>query len=78
MKKIYFVICGEYTNFKNLKISYISKITWVLFIIYGKYDNKGEKYFKKKNQLKPNVPSWNLAASYSQRWALCSNCPANV
>ena len=27
---------------------------------------------------KPNVPGWSLGASYVQRWALCSNCQANV
>ena len=27
---------------------------------------------------KPKVPGLILAANYVQRWALCSNCPANA
>ena len=39
---------------------------------------KKEKKKKKQTRArKPKVPGWTPAASYVQRRALCSNCPAN-
>ena len=34
--------------------------------------------YKITSAWKPKAPSWSPAASYVQRWALCSNRPANV
>ena len=53
VKKLYYVIFGEYRKFKNPKISYILKKTTVLFIICNKCGNEDrKKYLKKKNQLR--------------------------
>ena len=53
MRKMYFIKCNKYRVFRTTKISYIfEKKTLVLYITCGKFDNKDEKYLKKKNQLK--------------------------
>ena len=46
MKELYCVICGKYRKFGKHKISYLLQKT-VLYVM-----NEGEKYLKKKNQLK--------------------------
>ena len=46
MKELYCVICGKYRKFAKHKISYLLQKT-VLYVM-----NEGEKYLKKKNQLK--------------------------
>ena len=51
-KKTYFVICGMYRKFKNLKISYIFEKTLAFSIICIKCENENKKHLKKKNQLR--------------------------
>ena len=50
MKNIYCVFCGKYRKFKHPKMSCIFKKTLALSTICSKYENKGEKNLKKKNQ----------------------------
>ena len=51
MQKLYCVICGQYTKFKNPKISNILKKTLVILIICSKSKNEDEKIFKEEECL---------------------------
>ena len=46
MKNLYCIICGNYTKFEKLKISYLLEKTLVLSIICSKCKNEDEKLFK--------------------------------
>ena len=46
MKNLYYVICGKYRKFKNLKILYIFENTLVLSIICCKCKIEDEETFK--------------------------------
>ena len=51
MQKLYCVICGQYTKFKNSKISNILKKTLVILIICSKSKNEDEKIFKEEESI---------------------------
>ena len=51
MKKLYCVICGEYTKFKNPKMSCIFQKTLVLSIICSKCRNEDEEIFKEEEPI---------------------------
>ena len=51
MQKLYCVICGQYTKFKNPKISNILKKTLVILIICSKSKNEDEKIFKEEESI---------------------------
>ena len=43
IKKLFYVICGNYRKFKNPKISHIFEKTLVLSVICSKCKNEGKK-----------------------------------
>ena len=51
MKKLYSVICGKYTRFKNPKISYIFEKPLVFSMICSKFKNEDEKIFKEEKSI---------------------------
>ena len=51
MKRLYFVICGKYREFKKPKISYLLEKTLVLSSICSKCKNEKEKLFKEDKSI---------------------------
>ena len=51
MKNTYFIVCGKYIKFKNLKILYIFQNTLLFSIICSKCGSKGEKIFKEEESI---------------------------
>ena len=51
MKKIYYVICGNYIKFQNPKISHIYQKTLAFCIICSKRKNEDEKIFKEEESI---------------------------
>ena len=51
MKKIYYVICGNYIKFQNLKISHIHQKALAFCIICSKRKNEDEKILKKEESI---------------------------
>ena len=51
MKNTYFIVCGKYIKFKNLKILYIFQNTLLFSIIWSKCGSKDEKIFKEEESI---------------------------
>ena len=51
MKKSYRVICGNYRQHKNLKISYVVEKTLFLSIVCSTCKNEDEKIFKESESI---------------------------
>ena len=51
MKKSYRVICGNYRQHKNLKISYVVEKTLVLSIVCSTCKNEDEKIFEESESI---------------------------
>ena len=49
MKRLYFIICGNYRKFEKTKISYLTEKTIFLFIICSKCKNEDEKISKEES-----------------------------
>ena len=73
MKKSYYIICGKYRKFKNLKISQIFEKTLVLSVIYSKLftiDIKKMFSFLSHNFLEKNLKMYNQGKFNSTRHSI--------